>query len=114
MKKCSALVQYRGHTKSQKSNLFRLYVTEDGAFLFILFIHLLIIIIIIIIITVIIMMIMMIIIAFKGAIRDFFKISSLRRELSPTHTLNWPWRNHVQITGNTTSTYHVQLTYLIT
>ena len=31
--------------------------------------------------------IIIIIIAFKGAIRDFFTISSLRRELSPTRTL---------------------------
>ena len=36
----------------------------------------------------------MIIIAFKGAIRDFFTISSQRRELSPTRTLKWP--GHVQ------------------
>ena len=43
---------------------------------------------------------MIIIIAFKGAIRDFFTISSQHRELSPTRTLKWPGRNpcanHVQ------------------
>ena len=36
----------------------------------------------------------MIIIAFKGSIRDFFTISSQRRELSLTRTLKWP--GHVQ------------------
>ena len=45
--------------------------------------------IIIIIIIVIIIIIIIIIIAFKGAVRDFFTISSLRRELSPTRTLNY-------------------------
>ena len=35
-------------------------------------------------------------------------MSSLRRELSPTRTLKWPGRNHVQITCNTSSAYHVQ------
>ena len=50
----------------------------------------------------------MMMIAFKGAVRDFFKISSLRRELSPTCTLKWPRRYRVQITCNTLSTYHVQ------
>ena len=38
----------------------------------------------------------------------FFTISSLRRELSPTPMLNWLGYNHVQITCNTSSTYHVQ------
>ena len=38
----------------------------------------------------------------------FFTISSLRRELPPTHTFKWPERNRVQITCNTSSTYHVQ------
>ena len=38
----------------------------------------------------------------------FFTLSSQRRELSPTHTLKWPGRNHVQIMCNTSSTYHVQ------
>ena len=38
----------------------------------------------------------------------FFTISSLRRELSPTRTLKWPWHNQVQITCNTSSTYHMQ------
>ena len=46
--------------------------------------------------------------AFKGAIPDFLKISSLRRELSPTRTLKWPGRNCVQITRNTSGAYHVQ------
>ena len=50
-----------------------------------------------------------IIIGFKSAIRDFFTISSQRRELSPTRTLKWPGRNHVQITCNTSSAYHVQV-----
>ena len=52
--------------------------------------------------------IIIIIIAFKGAIRDFFTISSQRRELSPTRTLKWPRRNRVQITCNTSNDYHVQ------
>ena len=38
----------------------------------------------------------------------FFAISSLCRKLSPTHTLKWPWRNHVQTTCNTQSAHHVQ------
>ena len=38
----------------------------------------------------------------------FFTISSLRREPSPTRTLNWPERNRVQITCNKSSAYHVQ------
>ena len=38
----------------------------------------------------------------------FLTISSLRRELSPTHTLKRPGRNRVQITCNTSSAYHVQ------
>ena len=37
-----------------------------------------------------------------------FTISSLRRELSPTRTLKWPWRSRVQITCNTSSACHVQ------
>ena len=39
----------------------------------------------------------------------FFTVSSQRRELSPTRTLKWPERNHVQITCNTLSkwNYHV-------
>ena len=39
----------------------------------------------------------------------FFAISSQRRELSPTGTLKWPGRNRVQITCNTLSAYHVQV-----
>ena len=38
----------------------------------------------------------------------FLTIFSPRRELSLTRTLKWPWRNRVQITCNTSSTYHVQ------
>ena len=49
-----------------------------------------------------------IIIAFKGAIRDFLQ-SPHSRELSPTRTLKWPGRNRVQITCNTSSAYHVQV-----
>ena len=64
--------------------------------------------IIIIIIIAIIIIIVILIMAFKGAIRDFFTISSLRREPSPTRTLKWPGRNRVQITCNALSAYHVQ------
>ena len=56
-----------------------------------------------------IIIIIIIIIAFKGAFRNFFTISSQRRELSPTHTLKWPGRNRVQITCNTSNTYHMQV-----
>ena len=38
----------------------------------------------------------------------FLTISSQHRKLSPTRTLKWPGRNRVQITCNTSSTYHVQ------
>ena len=62
----------------------------------------------VIIIIIITITIIIIIIAFKGAIRDFFTISSQRRELSPTRTLKWPRRNRVQITCNTLSAYHMQ------
>ena len=44
----------------------------------------------------------------------FFTLSSLRHEPSPTHTLKWPRRNHVQITCNTSSAYHVQLVLRVT
>ena len=37
----------------------------------------------------------------------FLAISSLRHELSPTRTLKWPGRNHVQITCNTPDAYHL-------
>ena len=40
----------------------------------------------------------------------FFTISSLCHEPCPTRTLKWPGHNHVQITCNTSSTYHVQHT----
>ena len=43
----------------------------------------------------------------------FFTISSQRRELSPTRTLKWPGRNRVQITCNTSSAYHVQVSYYV-
>ena len=39
----------------------------------------------------------------------FFTISSQRRELSPTRTLQWPGRSRVQITCNTSNAYHVQV-----
>ena len=39
----------------------------------------------------------------------FFTIFSERRELSPIRTLKWPGRNRVQITCNTSSAYHVQV-----
>ena len=39
----------------------------------------------------------------------FFTLSSQRRELSPTHTRKWPRHNRVQITCNTSSAYHVQV-----
>ena len=37
-----------------------------------------------------------------------FTISSQRREQSPTRTFKWPGPHHVQITCDTSSTYHVQ------
>ena len=39
----------------------------------------------------------------------FSTISSQHRELSPTRMLKWPGRNCVQITCNTSSAYHVQV-----
>ena len=39
----------------------------------------------------------------------FSTISSQRRELSPARTLKWPRHNRVQITCNTSSVYHVQV-----
>ena len=44
--------------------------------------------------------------ALKGAIQDL-AVSSLHYELSPTRTLKWS--SCVQITCNTSSSYHVQL-----
>ena len=38
-----------------------------------------------------------------------FTSSSQRREQSPSCTLKWPRRNHVQLTCNTSSAYHVQV-----
>ena len=61
-----------------------------------------------IMIIIIMVIIITIIIALRGAIRYFFTISSLRRELSPTHTLKRPGSNRVQITYNTSIAYHVQ------
>ena len=43
----------------------------------------------------------------------FFTISSLRRELSPTRTHKWPGRNRVQTMCNTSSAYHVQVSYYV-
>ena len=39
----------------------------------------------------------------------FFTISSQCRKLSPTRTLKWPGRNRVQITCNTSSACHLQV-----
>ena len=52
--------------------------------------------------------IMITIVTLKGAVRDFFTISSLRHKPPPTCTLMWSGCNHVQITCNTSSAYHVQ------
>ena len=56
-----------------------------------------------VIIIMIIIIIIIIIIALKGAIRDFFTISSLRRELSPTRTLLCPGAQLCCITCNNMS-----------
>ena len=42
----------------------------------------------------------------KGAIPDF-KISSLRYQLSLSHTLKWPGRNYAKTTRNTSCAYRV-------
>ena len=42
------------------------------------------------------------------AIHDFFSISSVCHELSPTCMLKWPRRNRVQTTYNTLSANHMQ------
>ena len=42
----------------------------------------------------------------------FLTFSSLCHELSPTLTLKWPGCNHVQITCNILSAYHVELVVL--
>ena len=39
-----------------------------------------------------------------------FRISSLRRELTPARALKWPRCNRVQVTCNTSSAYHVRAT----
>ena len=49
-----------------------------------------------------------IIITMKGATGGFLTITSLYRKLSPTHTLMWLERSHMQITCNTLGTHHVQ------
>ena len=71
-----------------------------------------IILIIIIIITIIrasFILIIIITMTLKGAIQDFFfAIFSLCRELSPLRTLKWPWRNRVQIFGNTSGAFLMQ------
>ena len=41
----------------------------------------------------------------------FFTISSLCREVSPTRTLKWPGRNHVQIISNTSIAHHMFATW---
>ena len=56
----------------------------------------------------IIMIIIITIIALKDANQDFFTISSLYGEPSPTRMLMWPGCNCVQIMCNTSSTYHAQ------
>ena len=43
-------------------------------------------------------MIIIITTALKEAIQEFFTLSTLRHELSPSCTLKWPVHNHVQIT----------------
>ena len=63
---------------------------------------------VVVIIIIVIIIMIIIIIAFKGAIRDFFAISLLRREQSPTRTRKWSRCNCVQITCNTSSAYHMQ------
>ena len=53
--------------------------------------------------------IIIIIIAFKGAIRDFFLQSPHSAANCLQHCLKWPGRNRVQITCNKPSPYHVQV-----
>ena len=48
-----------------------------------------------------------IIIAWKGAVRDFYNLLTALL-LSPTRTLKRPGRNRVHFTCNTSSAYHVQ------
>ena len=43
----------------------------------------------------------------------FFTISSQRHKLSPTRTLKWPGRNRVQIMCNTSSGYHMQVSWYV-
>ena len=59
--------------------------------------------IIVIVVVVVVVIMITIIIAFKEPKSIFLTISSLRRETSPTRTLKWPGRSHVQITCNTSS-----------
>ena len=58
--------------------------------------------------TTIIIVIIIIIIALKGAIQDFFTISSLRHEPPLTRMLKWPGRNLAQIKCKTSGAHHVQ------
>ena len=53
------------------------------------------------------LVVIVIVITFKGTIPDFFTIFILHRELL-AYTLKLPWQNHVLITYNTSSAYHVQ------
>ena len=58
-----------------------------------------------VVVVVVVVAVVLVVITLKGAIRELFTISSLSRELSPTHThtLKWSGRNRVQITCNTSS-----------
>ena len=59
--------------------------------------------------TTIIIIIIIIIIALKGAIRDSLQSPPCAANcLHPTRTLEWPGRNHVQITCNTWGAYYVR------
>ena len=64
---------------------------------------------VVVVVVVVVVVIIIIIIAFKGANSRFFTVSSQRRELSPTRTLKWPGCKRVQMTCNTSSAYHVQM-----
>ena len=51
---------------------------------------------------------MIIVVTFKGTNREFLQSPHCDTNSSPTHTLKWPGRSHVQITCNTLSAHHVQ------
>ena len=55
------------------------------------------------------LLIIIIIIAFKGAIRDFLQSPHSATNCLQHVRSKWPGRNHVQITCNTSSAYHVQV-----